>query len=67
MKKKRGQMTPEEIMFEEKKEVFSGFDIDWDDAIEARFRIEYQRHPNRDPRVILDQICRPYIMRKLGA
>lgn len=64
---KRKKLSPLEIIIEEKKKIFEDFDINWDEKIKQEFCAQLKAKPNRDPQIILDQICRPYIMRKLGA
>lgn len=54
-------------MLKAKKSLLDDFNIKWDEAIEEKFKLELEAKPDRDPQIILDQICRPYIMRKLGA
>lgn len=54
-------------MLRTKKSLLDDFNIKWDPAIEEKFKAELEAKPDRDPQIILDQICRPYIMRKLGA
>lgn len=54
-------------MLKAKKSLLDDFDIKWDNSIEEKFVAELEAKPDRDPQIILDQICRPYIMRKLGA
>ena len=61
-------MTKEQRnMIRVKKSLLDDFNIKWDTAIEEKFKAELEAKPDRDPQIILDQICRPYIMRKLGA
>ena len=61
-------MTKEQRkMLKEKKSLLDDFNIKWDESIEEKFKLELKAKPDRDPQIILDQICRPYIMRKLGA
>lgn len=54
-------------MLKAKKSLLDDFNIKWDPSIEEKFVDELKEKPDRDPQIILDQICRPYIMRKLGA
>lgn len=54
-------------MLKTKKSLLDDFNIKWDPSIEEKFVDELEAKPDRDPQIILDQICRPYIMRKLGA
>ena len=66
-KKCRKKLSPMEILIEEKKQIFEDFNADWDEKIEQEFFAQLKTKPNRDPQAILDQICRPYIMRRLSA
>ena len=54
-------------MLKAKMKLLEDFDIKWDDSITEKFVVQLQEKPNSDPQAILDQICRPYIMRRLSA
>ena len=48
-----------------KKEVFEGYCIPWDEAIEHKFVVRCAKCPNTDPEVILDIITHDIIVAKI--
>ncbi len=48
-------------LIREKREVFDGFCIEWNPAIERKFIAEMEKNPNRDPRHVLDFYAHDYL------
>lgn len=54
------------LILQAKKDLLADFMIPWDNSITDKFQTEMKRRPDADPQIVLDVICRPLIMQKLG-
>lgn len=48
-----------------KQRVFKDWGIEWNDAIEEKFKKEMAANPRADPEVVLDRITHDIILRKI--
>lgn len=47
-------------LIRDKKQVFNDLRIPWNSSIKDEFKKEMSAHPDKDPELVLDKICKPY-------